>query len=42
MLGAIEVVGDLTLLASWLRFAEPLHIGSGMTMGLGRFRMWTR
>lgn len=42
VLGSIEVTGDLTLLAAWLRFAEPLHVGSGATMGLGRFRTWAR
>ena len=43
VIGEIEVRGDdLAALATWLRFAEPLHVGSGTSSGLGRYSLWVR
>jgi hypothetical protein len=37
--GAIEVQGDLTELAGWLLLGEALYLGSGTSLGLGRYRV---
>lgn len=43
VIGEIEVRGDdLAALATWLRFAEPLHVGSATSSGLGRYSLWVR
>ncbi|MBI1358241.1 MAG: CRISPR system precrRNA processing endoribonuclease RAMP protein Cas6 [Acidobacteria bacterium] len=43
VIGEIEVRGDdLAALATWLRFAEPLHVGSSTSSGLGRYSLWVR
>jgi hypothetical protein len=39
VLGQLEVTGDLNPLMPALRLGEHLHIGSGTTMGLGRYRL---
>jgi CRISPR/Cas system endoribonuclease Cas6 (RAMP superfamily) len=39
VLGSIEVSGELGELMPALRLGEHLHIGSGTTMGLGRYRL---
>jgi len=39
--GALEAEGDLTTLASWFRVGAWLHVGSGTSLGMGRYQLLT-
>ena len=39
VLGSVSATGDLTELAQWFRVGEWLHVGSGTSMGMGKYRM---
>jgi len=37
VVGTLEAEGDLTELANWYRLGEWVHVGSGTSMGMGRY-----
>jgi hypothetical protein len=39
VMGSVRVSGDLTELAEWFRVGELVHVGSGTSMGMGKYRM---
>ncbi|MGB9606676.1 MAG: CRISPR system precrRNA processing endoribonuclease RAMP protein Cas6, partial [Bryobacteraceae bacterium] len=39
VIGALEATGDLTPLMPYLRAGEWLHVGSGTSMGMGRYTL---
>lgn len=39
VIGVLEAEGELTELAGWWRMGEWLSVGSGTSMGMGRYRM---
>jgi CRISPR-associated endoribonuclease Cas6 len=39
VMGSVRVSGDLTELAPWFRLGEWVHVGSGTSMGMGKYRM---
>jgi CRISPR/Cas system endoribonuclease Cas6 (RAMP superfamily) len=39
VVGRVRAVGDLTELAAWFRVGEWVHVGSGTSMGMGKYRM---
>jgi CRISPR/Cas system endoribonuclease Cas6 (RAMP superfamily) len=41
VMGSVRVSGDLTELAPWFRLGEWVHVGSGTSMGMGKYRMET-
>ena len=41
VLGSLRVSGDLTELAPWFRLGEWVHVGSGTSMGMGKYRVET-
>jgi hypothetical protein len=41
VVGVLEAEGELTELASWWRAGEWLSVGSGTSMGMGRYKMET-
>jgi CRISPR/Cas system endoribonuclease Cas6 (RAMP superfamily) len=41
VVGRLEAEGDLTDLAGWYRMGEWVHVGSGTSMGMGKYRMET-
>ncbi|WP_419662248.1 uncharacterized CRISPR-associated protein, DUF2276 [Desulfosarcina variabilis str. Montpellier] len=38
--GRISFAGDLTPFVSWLQLAERVHVGQGVTFGLGGTKLW--
>ena len=41
VVGSVRVSGELTELAPWFRVGEWVHVGSGTSMGMGKYRMET-
>jgi hypothetical protein len=41
VVGRVRATGDLTELAPWFRLGEWVHVGSGTSMGMGKYRMET-
>jgi len=41
VVGWVRATGDLTELAPWFRLGEWVHVGSGTSMGMGKYRMET-
>ena len=41
VVGSVRVSGDLTELAPWFRVGEWVHVGSGTSMGMGKYKMGT-
>jgi hypothetical protein len=41
VIGSVRATGDLTDLVPWFRFGEWVHVGSGTSMGMGKYRMET-
>lgn len=41
VVGSLRAAGDLTELVPWFRLGEWTHVGSGTSMGMGKYRMET-
>jgi hypothetical protein len=41
VIGSVRANGDLTDLVPWFRLGEWVHVGSGTSMGMGKYRMET-